>query len=310
MKAMFKTKEEALRKLEEVTPDNYFSVSASRHDPLGGVWSKSALKSLACNTLDWFAGTPFRGSAKTEFGNLVDCMATEPEKFHSTYFVSAETDKRKKAFLDDKKVAESLGRTPITTKDVQRSESALAALQGNEFGRVLLGGQMQRILKGTVKLCGPLGDVWVPLKAKTDSVTEHADGSLTIEDLKTTESPDPTSIKSVSRYLSYHWQDAIYTVLAKQMGHEVRDFRFVFVGTDEPYHVQPVKFSQEAREWGLKGIERALGLVYWAGFGYGVSKFYPTELTLGEDPEGGYKPKNYWDTCPDFNLGEVEVVWP
>lgn len=307
---MFKTKEDAERKLQEITPDNYFEVSASRYDPLGGVWSKSALKSLATNPLDWFAGTPFRATAKTEMGNLIDCLATEPEKFHSTYFISSETDKRKKQFLDDKKTAESLGRNPITTKDVARAESIITALQSNPYGREMMGGKMQEILKGTVKLNGPLGEVWVPLKAKTDSIIEHADGSWTITDLKSTETPDPTSIKNVCRHLSYHWQDVIYTILAKQMGKEVRDFRFVFVGTGEPHHVQPAKFTIDAREWALKNIERALSLVYWAGFGYGIDKFYPEELIIGETPADGYKPKAYWDTCPDYNIEEVEVIWP
>lgn len=304
---MFKEQKEAEAVLATIGDENYFSVSASRHDPLGGVWSKSALKSLACNMADWFAGTPFRATSKTEFGNLVDCIATEPDKFHSTYHMSSESDKRKKGYLDAKKEAEQLGRQIATTKDVTRAEMAISALQANKYGKVLLNGRMQTILKGTVKLSGPLGDVWIPLKSKTDSLTDHGDGSITIEDLKTTETCEPDSILGVCRHLSYHWQDVLYTILAKQMGWEVRDFRFIFVGTTEPYHVQPVKFTQEAREQGLKCIERALHLVYWAGFGHGLDKFYPEELVLGTAPT---EKRNYWFTIPDYQVTPIDVIWP
>lgn len=301
---MYKTKEEAQARLDLVTSDNYYSHGVERHAPLAGVWSKSELKKLCCNTAEWFAEVPFRGSAKTEFGSLVDCLATEPEKYISTYYLTTETDKRKKGFLDAKKAAEEARMTVVTARDVRRAETAIEKLQANPFGQVLLNGEKQVTLKGLAKLTGPLGEVWVPIKGRPDSITHHADGSITIEDLKTTAECEPSSIIGVCKYLSYHWQDAIYTILAKQNGYDVRDFRFVFVGTDEPFHVQPAKFDLDARDQGVKCLEKALSAVYWIGHGHGINALYPEELIIGP-----YKPKHYWDTCPDFNLPLVDVEW-
>lgn len=305
LRHMFKTKQQAQELLALLTPENYFTISAGPGAPLAGVWSKSALKQVACNTSDWLANVPFRATAKTEFGNLVDIMATEPKRFEEIYVMTDECDKRRTGYKAAKALAEESGKQVVTTKDLKRADAAIEALQANKFGRVLLAGEMQRIFTGVVKLTGPLGEVWVPLKAKTDSVTDHGDKSLTIEDLKTTEEPTPGAIRGVCKHLSYHWQDAIYTELAKQNGYEVRDFRFVFVGTNEPFHVQPAKFDQLTRQVALKNLEKALSLVYWLGHGYSLDRLYPEELILGPY----VAPESWWDTCPDFSMPLVEVDW-
>lgn len=308
---MFKTKEEARERAAQVTEETYYQHGVDRRSPLSGVWSKSELKKFGCDTLAWFANQPFTPSAKMEFGNLVDTMATEPHKFDSTYMVCPETDKRKKAYLEAKAMAEQRNLKIATLKDVTRAENAISALQANAHGRDVLNGDHQAIFRGVVSLKGPLGEVFVPLKSKTDTVQRLEGNSIRIIDLKTTEDPSPDRIASVCRGLSYHWQDALYTVLGRQNGFDVQGFQFVFIGTDEPFHVQSVMFSMHAREQALKSIERTLAMLYWIGHGHPLSSIWPDTLILGSDEFESREKNDYWFTGPDLrpDLRNIEIDW-
>lgn len=307
---MFKTKQEALAAVALVNDENYFSFSVDRRDPLSCIWSKSELKRFACDTLEWISGAFFPTSAKMDFGNLVDTMATEPEKFASRYFITTETDKRKKAYLEAKAEAEQRNLKVATLHDVTRAEKAIAALQGHPDGLSLLKGRKQAVLTGVLAVDGPLGKVWIPLKAKTDSIVQN-DNGITIIDLKTTEDSSPAKLPGLCRHLSYHWQDALYTILAKQQGYDVEGFKFVFVSTDDPFHVQSASFSEHARIQALISIERTLKMLYFYGHGHALSAIWPREVVLGSDEWAKKANIDFWFTGPELSpfLPEVQIEW-
>lgn len=302
---MYKTKEEALARLEPINDENYYSHSASARDPHNGVWSKSALKSMAFDPIGFIANKQFMTSEAVKFGSLVDILATEPQRFNDLYYVSQETDKRKKGWLESVKLAEAIGAECIAQKDLDRANECLNAVQNNAEGAIMLQGESQRIFKHAIALRGPLGELWIPLKSRLDFLCGD-----TIYDLKTTGRQNPNDIVHTCRDLAYHWQDALYTLMARANGVDVKEFKFVFVGTEAPFHVQPVRFHRHAREQALKGLERALSMVYWMGFGHGLDRIYDQNMVLG-DPAfyEARERRDYWDNCPAHNLPQVEVIW-
>jgi len=302
---MYKTKQEALDRLAVINDENYYSHTASARDPHHGVWSKSALKSMAFDPVGFIAHKPFMSSEAVKFGSLVDILATEPHRFNDLYYVSQETDKRKKGWLEAVKLAEAIGAECIAQKDLDRANECLNALQNNAEGAIMLQGEPQRIFKHAVLLRGPLGELWIPLKARLDFLVGD-----TIYDLKTTGRQNPNDIVHTCRDLAYHWQDALYTLMGRANGVDIKEFKFVFVGTESPFHVQPVRFHLHAREQALKGLERALSMVYWMGFGHGLDRIYDQNMVLG-DPAfyEARERRDYWDNCPHHNLPQIEVVW-
>lgn len=303
------TKEEALKEVAGITGETYYDWRPNKANCLRGVWSKSELHYASHNPHQWAAGQKKEIRACMQFGSLVDCLMTEPEKFEQTYVVTEENDARKKGYLDAKKEAEASGRQILKKDDLACAERIIESILAHPEGRLMVTGAAQEVFTGTVGLEGPEGKVWVALKGKPDFVIineEH--GYCDIYDLKVTGVTSDDEITRIARSLGYHWQEEIYRRLAEQSGLHVRSFKFVFGCSEIESRVRVASFGAEARTGAQKALLKAWSMVYALGTGHIPAELEPKELVIG----GRYLPdrqNHYWDSLPEIEVPLVNVEW-
>lgn len=302
------TKEEALKEFAGINGDNYFDYKPNKVNALRGTWSKSELHWASHNPHQWAAGQKKQIRACMQFGSLVDCLMTEPEKFESLYVVTEETDARKKGYLDAKKEAEASGRSILKKTDLQEAEQIIENILGHPDGKLMASGEAQKVFTGTISLDGPKGKVWVALKGKPDFViVDEEHGFCDIYDLKITGVTSDDEIAKIARSLGYHWQEEIYRRLAEQNGLHVRNFKFVFGCSEISSRVRVASFGNEARTGAQKALLKAWSMIYALGTGHIPAELESKELLIG----GRYLPdqRHYWDSLPEIHTPLVHVEW-
>ena len=299
-----RTKEQALRELEGINPDNYFDYKPTRSNPLRGAWSKSVLHKAAHSPYEYEANIPMVVTAPMKFGTLVDLFITEPHTFEKDYVITEHEDARRKPYKDAKLEATEAGKILAKRSEVQRAESIFEAIQKDSDMKAMLSGDAQKVLTGVVELSGSAGKTHIAMKGKTDFWIDHGDGSVTIWDMKVTGAPNDNEIAKICRGLGYHWQHYIYQALAEQAGYRVRDFAFGFIRSDKPFRSRVVRCNEHVLHQAGVGVRKAFSMLYSMGAkGLSPADMETPAMVLGERPPE----RDYWDTLEDRDIEICDV---
>jgi len=213
------------------------------------------------------------------FGRLVHTMVLEPELIRSTYLVTEETDKRRKAYKADKARAEDEGLEIVTRADYDRAHNISAAVHNNPEWRERSGGATVEV---GMAVDDPLYNM--RLKGKYDMLTQ--DGVMV--DLKTTSSLRRRDIERTIAQYHYHVQMALYWRILRMAWSEYNEFptrmAWLFVCTSAPHETVWVDASESMVEAAtiacdqlLSDVSNARALNSWA-------TLHPTGRMVAELP--------------------------
>jgi exodeoxyribonuclease VIII len=255
----------------------------------------------------------------TDFGSLVDCLVTQPEKFDSLFVVCPEfyTNKKgeKSEWRNDKRIAEvaefldaNEGKTIIKTAVKADVDAAVKNIQVEQGIMDLIRSSAKQVF-----VCGFWKDeatgIEIPLRALIDLVppASHERFGKWLCDLKTARNGDPAQWARVVDDCSYDVQGALYMDLYLAATKEDRtDWVFVVQENAKPFHVvKPLPaLTSEFLQWGRLKYMSALRLYadclarnQWPGYA-------ATGLTLGDMQL--IAPDELWNYKKTAGLGKIE----
>jgi len=197
-------------------------------------------------------------------GNLVECLALEPELFNSKFEFYPETCKKKvkKETMDipftlstddGKEIRDKIlnsGKLPITKEMYENAKKAVSALEDNEFSFELL-------FKGTRQL----SIVWtdkstnVKCKCRLDNLNEIGNS---IADLKTTfDAYYPVFIKTIGN-MGWHVQGGSYQQATEYFYNDVFSYTIIGVEPEYPFGVTCITLREDSLTTGLNEFRKAL----------------------------------------------------
>ncbi len=197
------------------------------------------------------------------------------------------------------------GCVPIHVDEFARAAAMAAAVLGNEDAApIFASGQAEMSIYATDPVTG------VRLRGRIDWINHdyHADGTVLIDDVKTSITANPAELTRKFYTLGYWMQRAWYEDLLVLAGLAERvDFVFTVVEKDEPHIVTNLRYVPEAVEEGRRANRRAIDLYAsclesdrWPGYVEGISDLdipaygYSHGPTVGEAFADAY----LYDTDP------------
>lgn len=229
----------------------------------------------------WIEGEPeFETSKQMDFGSLIDCLATAPEKLWDKFSVQPDTypaAAKKKGEPDEIKPwnnnanfckewnaeVESEGKTVISARMFTQAQKAFNALKANDAIAELLDASERQVL-----VAADWKDdsgLIIPFAGLIDLVppASHPTWGKTIADIKTARNGNPAQWPRIVDDSGYDVQAALYMDLyCAATGEDRTDFVHVIQENAAPFHVvsPPPCLSTEFMEWGRSKYKRALRL--------------------------------------------------
>lgn len=154
--------------------------------------------------------------------------------------------------------ARSRGRIPIHRDDHAKAVAIAAAVLGDpEAAPIFASGQAEMSLYVTDPITG------IRLRGRMDWINHdyHQDGTVLVDDVKTSNTADPFELEKKFYDLGYWMQRAWYEDLLILAGLAERvDFVFTVVEKDEPHVVTNVRYMNEAVDAGRSANRDAINL--------------------------------------------------
>lgn len=176
-----------------------------------------------------------------EFGDLIHKLILEPEKVHDEFFFSEATDKRTKAFLNDKE--DNPDKILFSATEYSQAMAMTQALMSKKFWKNYQVAEVEQIASGEID--------GVPMKCKAD-IVRTTDYGIEIVDIKTT-SGTLEEFKWNARKYGYHRQAAIYMDLFK-----AQQFGFIVIEKQYPHRVGYFHCSDEFIQMGRDRLKEDL----------------------------------------------------
>lgn len=243
----------------------------------------------------WIAGEAEQKESKTmDFGSLIDCLATTPDKLWSKFAITPKeypaTAKKKGEPSEMKpwnnnatyckewnEIAECEGKTVISQRMFDEAQLAMNQLKSNDAIAELLDVSERQVLVGAD--WKDEGGLIVPFAGLIDLVppSGHATWGKTIADIKTARNGNPAQWARVCDDSGYDVQAALYLDLyCAATGEDRTDFVHVVQENTFPFHVvsPPPLLSTEFLDWGRSKYRRALKL-YCQCLATGIWPSYP-----------------------------------
>lgn len=203
-----------------------------RGDP-SFIMSRSQLGSLLTNPLKWFLGAAEESSTSTEWGDLIDTMALDPNRFDEKFTVTPETYPDGKTGEPKdwnwnanycKEWKKSIGkRLPIKPDMLKEADVAIKRLRENPNIAELIDCSQKQVFI-MAEYADPSTGITIPLKALVDLLPDkaHPKYGTSGADFKTCRSAAPRAwAKHVFEY-GYDMQGALYLDLIVAATHTQR----------------------------------------------------------------------------------------
>lgn len=275
----------------EADPSVYNQNTVRRGEP-GYTMSRSSLSLFNLNPHKWVCGYREEATDAMEWGNLIDTLVLQPQKFGKRYAITPSTYPatpktkggvseqkpwtRKATYCEEWETEmEMKGLTVLSPKDYQKALDAKAALLADERVRDLLDTSVVQMVL-TAEYRDKATGLVVPLKMLLDLVPDK--GCVTfgkcLADLKTTDSAAPRAwSRSVHTYW-LHAQAAMYLdAFTLATGEDRTDFYHVIQESYAPYEICRRFLSQEFISLGratyleaLARYARCVSLKQWPGY--------------------------------------------
>ena len=227
--------------------------------------------SLADLRADLDNPTPFKRTPAMELGTLVHSLVLEPDTVSDQYLVTAETDRRRKAYKEAKAVADAEGLTLVTEADMAKARAMATAVELNEEWAML----KQKAGEELETECGMA--VNDPLlgglryKGKFDALFG---GELMVDVKTTTESLDLDNLSALIVNRNMHVQQALYWRILRQvrpeLSYHLPKMAWLFVRSTGAFDTVLVYASDDIMEHAelllnelLEDIARAEQENYW-----------------------------------------------
>jgi hypothetical protein len=157
---------------------------------------------------------------------------------------------------DAETAARARGLVPIHADDNARAQAmALKVLSDPEAAPIFASGEAEMSIYATDPITG------VRLRGRVDWINHeyHKDGTVLIDDVKTSVTANPVELERIFHKLGYWMQRAWYEDLLILSGLAERvDFVFTVVEKDEPYVVQNVRYLNAAVDAGRRANRDAI----------------------------------------------------
>jgi len=246
------------------------------------VMSRSELVDFAPCPAKWLASERSQETSDAmDFGSLLDCLSTTPEKLWDKFAIQPATypaEGKKGEPPTDKKwnnnatfckewnaCAESNGKTVISQKMFDEAQLAFSSLKANEAIASLINDSDRQVLIVADWQDEATG-LTIPFSALLDLVppSDHPIWGKALADIKTARNGNPATWARVCDDSGYDVQAALYFDLYRAARpHEDRtDFVHIVQENTHPFHVvsPPPAFSSEFLDWGRAKYKRALRL--------------------------------------------------
>lgn len=173
----------------------------------------------------------------------------ERDRFADCYYVCEETNRRTKAYREEKAEAEARGLEVISEDEVQHcTEAALAALEHPQVASLLTDGQPEVSVFAEVK--------GVPVKGRLDWLRDDA-----IVDLKTTNDIRPHRFCRTYAELMYHLKLGWYRHLVQLVTGKTLPVFIILQEQNAPYDCTRVRVDPEDLDWGTQLALETVGKV-------------------------------------------------
>lgn len=300
----FESKEQASQALSNLNNETYYDHMVKAKEPLMGVWSKSALWGLANNPVKFQQDIPKEETSEMRYGKLVDIYTTDPEKWRTGVHVMSTESFQSKAAKEEKDRATKEGKIvcrPSELEKIKETYDALEAYCDREEAPWLMG-NFQVVLDAVVKMDGPQGAAYVPVKGLPDIMVGNE-----LRDLKVTNDVTEAGLLRNAKMFGYHWQEAMYTRLCEVNGIIVDSFGFIEVEKDQPHRVIEVSFTDQIIEAAMRQIDKAFRAVYELAHGRSADSFHPRSYEFGFDSKPVF---STWDILKSMDVNpEITVEW-
>lgn len=247
------------------------------------VMSRSQLVAFAECPAKWKDGEQVEEESKAmDFGSLIDCLSTTPEKLWDKFAVQPKTypaTANKKGEPDEDKPwnnnanfckdwndsAESEGKTVISQKMFEAAQLAFSSLKANDAIASLINDSERQVLIVADWHDEETG-LNVPFSALLDLVppSDHPTWGKCLADIKTARNGNPATWARVCDDSGYDVQAALYFDLyrAARPDEDRTDFVHIVQENKHPFHVvsPPPAFSSEFLDWGRMKYKKALQL--------------------------------------------------
>jgi hypothetical protein len=244
------------------------------------VMSRTELVDFAPCPAKWLASEHSQETSDAmDFGSLLDCLSTTPEKLWDKFAIQPATypaEGKKGEPPTDKKwnnnatfckewiaKAESEGKTVISQKMFDEAQLAFNSLKANEAIASLINDSARQVLIVADWKDEATG-LTVPFAALLDLVppSDHPTWGKCLADIKTARNGNPASWARVCDDSGYDVQAAIYFDIYKaaRPNEDRTDFVHIVQENTFPFHVvsPPPAFSSEFLDWGRLKYKNAL----------------------------------------------------
>lgn len=272
--------------------------------------SRSELVEFASCPAKWILGPQGDDSTSaTDWGSMVDCLLTSPDKFDALFAVAPETypdsktGEAKPFTLASKWCkewkSEQGNKTIIKANIKADADAAVKAIQENKDVSELI-----RVSRKQVFALGFWEDAAtkldIPVRVLIDLVpsTEHQRFGKWLSDFKTARNGDPAAWARVVDDQAYDVQAALYSdIYAAATGEDRSDWVFALQENTAPFHVvSPMPaLTVEFLQWGREKYQAALtryaqclATKVWPSYAVAGLQFGPTQL-IGPDELWNYR---------------------
>lgn len=197
--------------------------------------SYSALKAYAQSPNHYlrYVSREVAETPEMRFGTALHTYLLEPDAWHERYYVMPKVDRRTKKGKEEFEKHTELAKTRIviTEEDQQVIEAMTANVWKHEPAAFFMReeGEVEKLLERN------LFDIdW---KGYADKIVGNA-----IIDVKTVQDASPAAFQRTAHQMKYHWQAALYRMLAPNMP----SFVWLAIEKKEPYNVMVFEQSDDA----------------------------------------------------------------
>lgn len=257
-----------------VSPTDYANVSygVTRGD-LRFVMSRSELMLFNSCPSKWIRGWRDEGNDSTEWGDLLDCVVTTPDRFDSRFVIQPETypasDKTQKAWTyqanyckawrDEQKAK---GLTPIKLDAMLESQSAAKRINEDPVAHQFVSVSRRQVM--VIADYEHESGLVVPVKGLIDLVPDAALYTRCLGDLKTARNASERAWQSAVVDRGYHLQATMYLDLYNAATGEDRNtFLHLVVENTPPFEIARNFLTVEFMEIGRNDYQVALNRYGW-----------------------------------------------
>ena len=241
------------------------------------------------------------------FGKMVDAYLTTPASFRDNYQVSEFPNFKTKAAQEYRDECKKRGVVLITEADLKKLQTIHAAVEDSDDGLAFLGGDFQVPMARVVKVTGPQGEAFIPVKGLPDSLIRVADEQTRSWDLKISNDLGEAGLVKTVKMFGYHWQEVLYRLLSETSGFPMVGFDFLFIEDKPPYKVATISFDGGVLESARKQVDKTFAAVYEYAHGRPAESFNKRRFELSLSTRPAF---STWDITSDWEINkDITVEW-